>query len=116
MARDSNAEGKDKWKYILAPEGVRARDVVESYRSGLSSSLIKSMRSAEEDDTEGDGAKKTWSANEIAKLGKDQSTSHALRYSHIRLQSGEMRIASVVKLCREHWEGQQPTVGRQEVW
>ena len=165
-ARDPNAEGKAKWKYILAPEGLRAGDVVESYRSGLSSSLIQSARSSGDDDMKGDGAKKTWSVDEIAKPGKDQSTSDALligilrgaivklgncvpikliptgtmvhsvsldpqgkailvraagtfaqvvhheengRYSHIRLQSGEVRkvlsncVASIGKVSNPLW-------------
>lgn len=83
-ARDPSAEGKAKWKYILAPEGLRAGDVVESYRSGLTASLVQSARSAE-DDTEGeDGEKKTWSVDEIAQRGKDQSTSDALLIGILR--------------------------------
>ncbi|KAF8452130.1 translation protein SH3-like domain-containing protein [Boletus edulis BED1] len=150
-ARDPNAEGNAKWKYILAPEGVRAGDVVESYRSGLTASLIQS----------------TFSLDEITQHGKDQSTSDALligtlrgviiklgncvpikliptgtmvhnvsldprgkailvraagtfaqvvhheengRYSHIRLQSGEVRkvlsncVASIGKVSNPLWD------------
>ncbi|KAF8547764.1 ribosomal protein L2 [Imleria badia] len=165
-ARDPGAEGKARWKYILAPEGLRAGDVVESYRAGLSGSLIQSARSAEDAGDE-DAGKKTWSVDEIAKPGKDQSTSDALligilrgaivklgncvpikliptgtmvhnvsldplgkailvraagtfaqvvhheengRYSHIRLQSGEVRkvlsncVASIGRVSNPLWD------------
>ena len=80
-ARDSSAEGRARWKYILAPEGLRAGDVVESYRSGLTASLVQSVRSDAGDD---DGGKKTWSVDEIAQLAKDQSTSDALLIGTLR--------------------------------
>ncbi|KAF8130636.1 translation protein SH3-like domain-containing protein [Boletus edulis] len=167
-ARDPNAEGNAKWKYILAPEGVRAGDVVESYRAGLTASLIQSVRSAGGDSGEEDHLdKKTFSLDEITQHGKDQSTSDALligtlrgviiklgncvpikliptgtmvhnvsldprgkailvraagtfaqvvhheengRYSHIRLQSGEVRkvlsncVASIGKVSNPLWD------------
>ena len=81
-ARDAGAEGGARWKYILAPEGLRAGDVVESYRSGLSGSLIQSVRG--EDAGDEDAGKKTWSVDEIAQRGKDQSTSDALLIGILR--------------------------------
>ncbi|KAG6372652.1 translation protein SH3-like domain-containing protein [Boletus reticuloceps] len=83
-ARDPNAEGNAKWKYILAPEGVRAGDVVESYRSGLTASLIQSVRSADGDAGEDHLDKKTLSLDEITQHGKDQSTSDALLIGILR--------------------------------
>lgn len=84
QARDSNAEGKAKWKYILAPEGLKAGNVVESYRSGLPASLIQSARGTEDENGEEDGGKKTWSVDEIAQSGKNQSTSDALLIGILR--------------------------------
>ena len=166
-ARDSGAEGRARWKYILAPEGLRAGDVVESYRSGLTSSLVQSARGAGENAGDEGGEKKMWSVDEIAQCGKDQSTSDALligilrgaiiklgncvpikliptgtmvhnvsldpigkailvraagtfaqvvhheengRYSHIRLQSGEVRkvlsncVASIGRVSNPLWD------------
>jgi ribosomal protein L2 len=84
QARDPNAEGKAKWKYILAPEGLKAGNVVESYRSGLPASLIQSARGTEDENGEEDGGKKTWSVDEIAQSGKNQSTSDALLIGILR--------------------------------
>lgn len=165
-ARDPGAEGRARWKYILAPEGLRAGDIVESYRSGLSASLVQSVRGTA-DTADQDAGKKTWSVDEIAQGAKDQSTSDALligilrgaivklgncvpikliptgtmvhnvsldplgkgilvraagtfaqvvhheengRYSHIRLQSGEVRkvlsncVASIGRVSNPLWD------------
>ena len=83
-ARDPSAEGRARWKYILAPEGLRAGDVVESYRSGLSASLIQSVRGADEHGEGENQGKKTFSVDEIAKRAKDQSTSDALLIGILR--------------------------------
>ena len=38
--RDPNVEGIKKWSYILATEGLRAGDVVESFRQGIPDGLV----------------------------------------------------------------------------
>ncbi|PSR80502.1 hypothetical protein PHLCEN_2v6709 [Hermanssonia centrifuga] len=38
--RNPNADGGKVWSYILAPEGVRAGHVVESYRQGIPEGLV----------------------------------------------------------------------------
>lgn len=39
-SRDSNAEGTKKWSYILAPDGMRAGDIVQSFRQGIPQGFI----------------------------------------------------------------------------
>ncbi|KIJ13781.1 hypothetical protein PAXINDRAFT_80219 [Paxillus involutus ATCC 200175] len=166
-ARDPKVEGGAKWKYILAPEGLRAGDVVESYRSGLPDELLKGFRGEDElEQNEAEGL----SAEEIAQRAKDKSTSDSLlvgilrgtiikpgncvplkliptgtvvhnvalsplgkailvrsagtfaqvvhhepngRYSHVRLQSGELRkvlsncVASIGKVSNPLWNERQ---------
>ncbi|KAF8633595.1 hypothetical protein AX15_001388 [Amanita polypyramis BW_CC] len=38
--RDPNAQGTKKWSYILAPEGIRAGDTVQSFRQGIPEGFI----------------------------------------------------------------------------
>jgi ribosomal protein L2 len=38
--RDANAEGTKKWSYILAPDGIRAGDEVQSFRSGIPEGFV----------------------------------------------------------------------------
>ncbi len=38
--RDPNVEGEKKWSYILACEGLRAGNVVESFRQGIPDGLV----------------------------------------------------------------------------
>lgn len=38
--RDSKAEGTKKWSYILAPDGIRAGDEVQSFRSGIPTGFV----------------------------------------------------------------------------
>ncbi|KIM62320.1 hypothetical protein SCLCIDRAFT_1215186 [Scleroderma citrinum Foug A] len=165
-ARDVKAEGTAKWKYILAPEGLRAGDVVQSFRSGIPEDLYREVfgtqtEAAEAEDGEIDAA-------EAEQRAKERATTHALgigilsgktikpgnclplkliptgtvihsislkpegkgalvrsagtfarvlhheeggRYSHIRLQSGEIRkilqtcVATVGKVSNAAWGG-----------
>ena len=39
-SRDANSEGTKKWSYILAPDGTRAGDVVQSFRQGIPQGFI----------------------------------------------------------------------------
>jgi ribosomal protein L2 len=41
--RDPTAEGTDKWAYILAPEGLKPGDTVQSFRSGIPSTLTEAL-------------------------------------------------------------------------
>jgi ribosomal protein L2 len=166
-ARDTKVEGKARWKYILAPEGLRAGDVVESYRAGLPDEMLKGAAS---DDELEQNTGEELTAEEIAQLEKDKSTSESLvigilrgkiikpgncvplrliptgtvvhnvalnplgkailvrsagtfaqvvhhesngRYSHVRLQSGELRkvlsncVASIGKVSNPLWNERQ---------
>jgi ribosomal protein L2 len=40
-SRNPNANGGQPWTYILAPEGLRAGDVVTSYRTGIPDGLVE---------------------------------------------------------------------------
>ncbi|KAJ7169759.1 mitochondrial ribosomal protein subunit L2 [Mycena filopes] len=41
--RDPNAEGVKKWSYIVAPEGIRAGDEVQSFRQGIPEGFIPGL-------------------------------------------------------------------------
>lgn len=55
--RDPNAEGTKKWSYILAPEGMRAGDQVQSFRQGIPKGFIPGFDNAL--DEKGDGSSKS---------------------------------------------------------
>ncbi|RXW14778.1 hypothetical protein EST38_g11080 [Candolleomyces aberdarensis] len=46
--RDSNAEGTAKWSYIVATEGMRAGDKVQSFRQGIPEGFIPGFESPKE--------------------------------------------------------------------
>ena len=165
-ARDANVEGTSKWKYILAPEGLRAGDVVQSYRSGIPEDLYREVFGTQAETAEADD--QDINPAEAAQRAKEKATTHALgvgilsgktikpgnclplrliptgtvvhcislkpdgkgalvrsagtfaqvlhheedgRYSHIRLQSGEIRkilqncVATVGKVSNAAWGG-----------
>ncbi|KAJ7932524.1 translation protein SH3-like domain-containing protein [Mycena leptocephala] len=41
--RDPNAEGIEKWSYIVAPEGIRAGDEVQSFRQGIPEGFVPGL-------------------------------------------------------------------------
>ncbi|KAJ7783655.1 translation protein SH3-like domain-containing protein [Mycena maculata] len=41
--RDPNAQGMKKWSYIVAPEGIRAGDSVQSFRQGIPEGFIPGL-------------------------------------------------------------------------
>jgi len=163
-ARDVEVEGTALWKYILAPEGLRAGDVVQSFRSGIPEDLYREVFGTQ---TEAEG--QDIDAAEAERRAEERATTHALgigilsgktikpgnclplkliptgtvihcvslkpegkgalvraagtfarvlhheeggRYSHIRLQSGEIRkvlqscVATVGKVSNAAWGGQ----------
>lgn len=165
-ARDPKAEGTGKWKYILAPDGLRAGDVVQSFRSGIPEELFREVFGAQ---TENVAATGEVDAAEAQRRATDKATADALavgilsgrttrpgnclplrlipvgtmvhcialdpqgkavlvrsagtfaqvlhhepdgRYSHVRLQSGEIRkvlqncVATVGKVSNPSWSGQ----------
>ncbi|KAG6330547.1 hypothetical protein ID866_8544, partial [Astraeus odoratus] len=165
-ARGLKTEGMAKWKYILAPEGLRAGDVVQSFRSGIPEDLYKEVFNNQEETVEAkdediDAAeaerraryKATTDALAIGILsGKTVKPGNCLplrliptgtvihcislnpqgkgilvrsagtfaqvlhheatgRYSHIRLQSGEIRkvlqscVATIGKVSNAAWSG-----------
>ncbi|KIJ66558.1 hypothetical protein HYDPIDRAFT_109607 [Hydnomerulius pinastri MD-312] len=80
-ARNPNAEGTAKWKYILAPEGLRAGDVVESYRAGLSDEVLKGLNSSDGEELK-EGVELT--EEEIAQQAEDNSTTDSLLVGILR--------------------------------
>ncbi|KAI6031179.1 hypothetical protein PISMIDRAFT_671862 [Pisolithus microcarpus 441] len=164
-ARDPKAEGTAKWKYILAPEGLRAGDVVQSFRSGIPEDLNREVFGTQEETS---GNAEEIDIAEVERRAKDKVTTDALavgilsgktiklgnclplrliptgtvvhcislnpqgkailvrsagtfaqvlhheeggRYSHVRLQSGEIRkvlqscVATVGKVSNAAWHG-----------
>ncbi|KAJ7125705.1 translation protein SH3-like domain-containing protein [Mycena crocata] len=41
--RDPNAQGTKKWSYIVAPEGIRAGDEVQSFRQGIPQGFVPGL-------------------------------------------------------------------------
>ncbi|KAJ7487466.1 translation protein SH3-like domain-containing protein [Mycena galericulata] len=41
--RDPNAQGTKKWSYIVAPEGIRAGDEVQSFRQGIPDGFVPGL-------------------------------------------------------------------------
>ncbi|KAJ7225640.1 translation protein SH3-like domain-containing protein [Mycena pura] len=41
--RDPNAQGTKKWSYIIAPEGLRAGDEVQSFRQGIPDGFVSGL-------------------------------------------------------------------------
>ncbi|KAH7886347.1 translation protein SH3-like domain-containing protein [Phlebopus sp. FC_14] len=84
-ARDPKAEGMSKWKYILAPEGLRAGDVVQSYRAGLSEELMRALQDEEADD------KKRTKREKKAKREKQEKPGHESKSPAASLGAGVVR-------------------------
>lgn len=47
--RDPDVEGIKKWSYILAPEGLRAGHVVESFKQGVPDGLVSGYKDSKEE-------------------------------------------------------------------
>ena len=47
-SRDPNAIGRKMWSYILAPEGMRAGHVVQSFRRGIPDGLVPGFKDSKE--------------------------------------------------------------------
>jgi len=78
-SRNAEDEGTRKWKYILATDGMRAGDEVQSFRQGIPDGFIPGFdalaaeqQNAAEGDKEGQGA------------GRKESSSHALALGILR--------------------------------
>jgi len=76
--RDSNAEGTNKWSYILAPEGIRAGDAVQSFRTGIPEGFIPGFDSFTEKDAESTVAAAAESTDAAEDEGSDATHSLAL--------------------------------------
>ncbi|KAI6131324.1 translation protein SH3-like domain-containing protein [Pisolithus croceorrhizus] len=74
-ARDPKAEGTAKWKYILAPEGFRAGDVTQSFRSGIQEDLNREVFGTQE---ETGGNAEEIDMEEVERRAKDKATTDAL--------------------------------------
>ena len=61
--RDPNVEGVKKWSYILAPEGLRAGHVVESFKQGIPNGLVPGYQDSKEERAK--AAKKTVNADGV---------------------------------------------------
>ena len=152
-SRDLSAEGMQRWKYIIATEGMRAGDEVQSFRRGIPDDFLP--RTGEK--TEGGGGAEKMDAATAQSLsigilrtmtlkpgnvlplklipagtvihnialkpngpailvrsagsfGQIVSHEEAGRYSHVRLQSGEVRkvlqdcCATIGKVSNPLWE------------
>ncbi|KAI6136092.1 translation protein SH3-like domain-containing protein [Pisolithus sp. B1] len=148
-ARDPKAEGTAKWKYILAPEGLRAGDVVQSFRrpGGNTEQIdMAEMERRAKDKATTDALAVGILSGKTIKLGNclplrlipTGTVIHCIslnpqgkailvrsagtfaqvlhheeggRYSHVRLQSGEIRkvlqscVATVGKVSNAAWHG-----------
>ncbi|KAJ6519699.1 translation protein SH3-like domain-containing protein [Mycena sanguinolenta] len=85
--RDPNAKGPKKWSYIVAPEGIRAGDEVQSFRQGIPEGFVPGLdiaklngtASLEEDADELPATSEQTEADLIqARLEKSSSQSLAL--------------------------------------
>ncbi|THH26507.1 hypothetical protein EUX98_g7682 [Antrodiella citrinella] len=47
-SRDTKVDGRDLWKYILAPEGMRAGHVVQSFRHGIPDGLVPGFKDSKD--------------------------------------------------------------------
>ncbi|KAJ7654948.1 translation protein SH3-like domain-containing protein, partial [Mycena polygramma] len=87
--RDPDAQGLKKWSYIVAPEGIRAGDEVQSFRRGipdgfvpdLDLDMINGMASSAENVSETAVAT---SADEAAQQELEQSSSQSLALGLLR--------------------------------
>ncbi len=119
--RDPNVEGANKWSYILACEGLRAGHVVESFRQGIPDGLVdgfvdsKRIRGKALAMDDGDPAAANANASLAIGLLRARTVKPGnvlpLRYSHVRLQSGEVRrvlqdcVATIGKVSNPLWKG-----------
>ncbi|OJA09391.1 hypothetical protein AZE42_06824 [Rhizopogon vesiculosus] len=126
-ARDPKAEGKTKWKYILATEGMRPGDVVQSFRMGIpdDTSVLRTrtirpgnvlpIRSIPTGTvihcvslSPNGKALLVRSAGSFAQVVHHEESG---RYSHVRLQSGEIRkvlqdcCATIGRVSNLNWKG-----------
>jgi ribosomal protein L2 len=126
-ARDPKAEGKAKWKYILATEGMRPGDVVQSFRMGIpdDTSVLRArtvrpgnvlpIRSIPTGTVihcvsllPNGKALLVRSAGSFAQVIHHEESG---RYSHVRLQSGEIRkvlqdcCATIGRVSNLNWKG-----------
>lgn len=126
-ARDPKAEGKAKWKYILATEGMRPGDVVQSYRMGVPDATgvlrartirpgnVLPIRSIPTGTViHCVSISPTGKALLVRSAGSFAQVVHheeAGRYSHVRLQSGEIRkvlqdcCATIGRVSNLNWKG-----------
>ncbi|KAI6116430.1 translation protein SH3-like domain-containing protein [Pisolithus sp. B1] len=74
-AHDPKVEGMAKWKYILALEGFRAGDVVQSFRSGIQEDLNQEVFGTQE---ETGGNAEEIDMEEVERRAKDKATTDAL--------------------------------------
>lgn len=80
--KDLNAEGTNKWSYILAPEGIRAGDAVQSFRMGIPQGFIPGFDSFSEKDVE----KSVAAATEGTDAAEDEASNstHSLALGLLR--------------------------------
>ncbi|KAG1783345.1 translation protein SH3-like domain-containing protein [Suillus placidus] len=126
-ARDANVEGKAKWKYILATEGMRPGDVVQSYRMGMPETTgILRARTVRPGNVlpirfiptgtviHCVALSPTGKALLVRSAGSFAQVVHhdeSGRYSHVRLQSGEIRkvlqdcCATIGRVSNLNWKG-----------
>ncbi|KAG5644112.1 hypothetical protein DXG03_009131 [Asterophora parasitica] len=162
-SRNENDEGTSRWKYILATDGMRAGDEVQSFRQGIPDGFIpgfdaalaaEEQSSAEGEEGQAPAAKSSASSHSLAlgilrtmtlkpgnvlplklmppgtvihnvalkpqgpgilvrsagSFGQVMSHEDAGRYTHVRLQSGEVRkilsdcCATVGKVSNPLWK------------
>jgi ribosomal protein L2 len=126
-ARDPKAEGKTKWKYILATEAMRPGDVVQSFRMGMPDETgvlrartvrpgnVLPIRSIPTGTViHCVSLSPTGKALLVRSAGSFAQVVHhdeSGRYSHVRLQSGEVRkvlqdcCATIGRVSNLNWKG-----------
>ncbi|KAJ6574987.1 ribosomal protein L2 [Mycena capillaripes] len=87
-SRDPKAEGIKKWSYIVAPEGIRAGDEVQSFRRGIPEGFVPGLDVSRINGTAGalaeaDGQEGA-SAEEIMVQELEQSSSQSLALGLLR--------------------------------
>ncbi|KZT01169.1 mitochondrial ribosomal protein subunit L2, partial [Laetiporus sulphureus 93-53] len=156
-SRDPNADGRKMWSYILACDGMRAGDVVQSFRQGIPDGLVpgfidsekirgRAVQQADDDQTTSaslslgllravtikpgnvlplrliptgtiihnvslNPQRRAILVRSAGTFGQVIAHEESGKYSHVRLQSGEVRkvlqdcVATIGKVSNPLWKG-----------
>ncbi|KAK7064327.1 ribosomal-L2-C domain-containing protein [Favolaschia claudopus] len=83
--RDPNAQGAKLWSYIVAPEGIRAGDEVQSFRQGIPEGFVPGLDIARLNGTVGDDSEfEETSQEDLLQQQLEQSSSQSLALGLLR--------------------------------